>query len=107
MKRPARIRIIGKVHTVEFLPAGHERLTDGEDTFAGRIDHDAQQILMQDGQTLDSEQDTLLHEVMHGVERAMDLEVPETVIHRLATGLLAVMKDNPGFFTYLRAKGPK
>ena len=103
-KRPTRIRIIGKVHTVEALPKGHAEITEGEDSFAGRIDHDRQCIFMEDGQTLIAEQDTLLHEVMHGVERAMDLEIPETAIHRLATGLLAVIKDNPGFLTYLRRK---
>lgn len=104
MKRPARIRIIGRVHRVDYHPAGHPTLVEGEDTFAGRIDHDEQVIVVQDGQTLTSEQDTLLHEVMHGVERAMDLDVPETAIHRLATGLLAVIKDNPGFLSYLRKK---
>ena len=104
MKRPPRVRILGKVHQVEYLPVGHADLkADGDDTFAGRIDHDAQRIIIEDGQTLASEQDTLLHEVMHGVERAMDLDVQETVVHRFATGLLAVLKDNPTFVRYLAA----
>lgn len=101
--RPTTVRIIGKVHAIEYLPDGHLELTEGVDTFAGRIDHDKQKILVEEGQTLASEQDTLLHEIMHGVERAMDLEVPETAIHRLATGLLAVLKDNPKLVRYLAA----
>lgn len=104
MKRPSKLRIIGKVHEVEYLPSGHAELTEGDDSFAGRIDHDRQKIIVEEGQPLAAEQDTLLHEVFHGVERAMDLEVPETVIHRLATGVLAVLKDSPGFITYLRRK---
>lgn len=104
MKRPTSVKIIGKRHAVEYLPAGHADLVEGEDTFAGRIDHDRQKIVVEDGQTLASEQDTLLHEIMHGVERAMDLEVPETAIHRLATGILAVLKDNPSLGRYLMAK---
>lgn len=104
MKRPSKLRIIGKVHEVVYLPVGDERLKDGNDACVGRIDHDALQVLIEEGQPLATEQDTLLHEVFHGVERAMDLEVPETVIHRLATGVLAVLKDSPGFITYLRRK---
>lgn len=101
MKRPSRVRIIGKLHKIDYLPADHRDLKDGDDALVGRIDHDAQRVMIAQGQTLVSEQDTLLHEVLHGVEWAMDLEVPETVIHRLATGLLAVLKDNPDFLRYL------
>jgi hypothetical protein len=103
VKRPERIKIIGKWHRLEFLPS----ITEGEDTFAGRIDHDRQTIKIEDGQTLESEQDTILHEVMHGIERAMDLEIPETVIHRMATGLIAVLKDNPAFIRYLSSNNKK
>lgn len=100
--KPLSIRIIGKRHVIDWLPSGHAELSEGEDTFAGRIDHDRQRILMEDGQTLEAEQDTLLHEVLHGVERAMDLDLEETKVHRIATGLLAVLKDNPDFLEYLK-----
>ena len=102
--RPFRIRIIGKDHAIDYLPSGHDDLKEGDDTFAGRIDHERQRVMIEEGQTLDSEQDTLLHEVMHGVERAMDLDLEETKVRRMATGLLAVFKDNPDFLDFLRKK---
>lgn len=104
MKRPTSVKIIGKVHEVRYLPTGHAELTDGTDAFCGRIDHDKQVILVEDGQTLAAEQDTILHEIMHGVERAMDLEIPETAIRRLATGVMAVLADNRDLARYLMAK---
>jgi len=104
MKRPTSLRIIGKVHEIVYLPAGQADLKDGDDTFAGRISHDSLRISIEDGQPLAIEQDTVLHEAFHGVERAMNLDLPEDTIHRLATGLLAVLKDNPSFIAYLRRK---
>lgn len=104
MKRPLRVKIIGKQHSVAYVPSGHPALLDGKDPLAGSIVHDKQEIYVEEGQPLEQEQDTLLHEVVHGVERQMDLELDETAIRRLATGILAVIKDNPGFLTYLRQK---
>lgn len=100
--RPKFLRIIGKVHEIAYLPTGHAELKEGEDTFAGRIDNDRQRIVIEDSQTLASEQDTVLHEVLHGIESAMDVEVPETVTRRMATGILGVLKDNPEFLDYLK-----
>lgn len=104
MKRLSKIRIIGKVHELVYLPVGHEDLKEGADACVGRIDHDALKILVEDGQPLAAEQDTILHECLHGVERAMNLELPEDVIHRMASGMLAVLKDNPALINYLRRK---
>jgi hypothetical protein len=104
VKRPARIRIVGKAHEVAYVPGGHPELKEGEDVLTGCINHDRQTVFVEDGQPLEAEQDTLLHEVFHGVERAMDLDLEETAIRRMATGFLAVIKDNPSFLRYLAQK---
>ena len=95
MKRPERIRILGKAF----------RLTNEvADDLNGECDTDTQTIAVRDGQPLESEQDTLLHEVIHAIDEAMDAKMKETQVKKLATGLLAVMKDNPGLTAYLRRK---
>jgi hypothetical protein len=107
VKRPARIRVIGKVHTVHFVPAGHALLRDGPDDPKpgyGRHDGATLTIAIEEGQPLANEQDTVLHEVLHAVETAMGMDVAEEVVEKFATGLLAVLKDNPGLVTYLRRK---
>lgn len=99
MKRPERIRVIGKRFTVQFLTAAP--LDDG---LNGECDSDEQQILVRDGQPLESEQDTLLHEVIHAIDEAMGLKMKEAQVKGTATGLLAVLKDNPALVGYLRCR---
>lgn len=107
MKRPARLRILGKQFKVLYEKHGERALAEGE---YGECDLDKQLIAILDEQPLDSEQDTVLHEVLHAVDGAMIDEVDtadDKIIRRLATGLLAVLKDNPGLASYLRQKAPK
>jgi hypothetical protein len=107
MKRPARVRVLGKQFAISFVPVGDAGLRDGPDDKSpgsGRCDADKQAIFVEDGQPLESEQDTTLHEVLHAIEHSMGMDVEELVIQRLATGLLAVIKDNPSFVRYLAAK---
>jgi hypothetical protein len=99
MKRPERIRILGKKFTVIY--AAGAPLDDG---LNGECDSDKQQILVRDSQPLESEQDTLLHEVLHAIDEAMGLKMKEAQVKGAATGLLAVLKDNPALAAYLRRK---
>ena len=99
MSRPERIRIIGKPYKIEW-----PKVIEGGEELNGHSDPDAQRIQVQDALTLETSQDRLLHEVLHCVEASMDLDLEDTVIERLATGLLAVIKDNPRFVSYLRKK---
>ena len=101
MSRPEKIRILGKPFKV-LWPESIEH--DGDSDIVGLSDPDAQQITVKSTIALEMAQDALLHEVMHSVEASMGLDLEDTVIERLATGLLAVIKDNPGFVAYLRKK---
>jgi hypothetical protein len=107
LKRPERIRILGKPFKVEFVAKDHDGLKDGpedDDPGMGRQDTDQQEIYIRSGQPLESEQDTVLHEVIHSVEETLELGMTEDQVTKLAIGLLAVLKDNPSFVTYLRRK---
>jgi hypothetical protein len=99
VKRPERIEVIGKRFSVEY-PTGAP-LDEG---LNGECDTDKQKILVRDGQPLESEQDTLLHEVLHAVDEAMGLKLKEYQVKGAATGLLAVLKRNPALVAYLRKK---
>ena len=85
------IRIIGhryRVKVVTTLPA---------DTL-GHIDTSEQLILLADCLQPDGMKDTLLHEVIHGVHYHFGLDddsKEEEFTSRTATGLRAVMIDNP------------
>ena len=107
MKRPARVRILGKPYKVEFVPIEHIGLRDNAedpDPGMGRTSPENQEIFVRTGQPLESEQDTVLHEIIHAVEETLGLQMNEYQVTVLATGLLAALKDNPGLRTYLCAK---
>lgn len=96
--RPEKIKILGKVFKVVSGPLSED--------LNGECDSDNQTIAIRDGQPLESEQDTLLHEVLHAVDDAMGLKMKEAQVKGAATGLLAVLKDNPRFTSYLRKRKP-
>lgn len=51
----------------------------------------------------DQRRDTLLHETMHAVDHEMHCALSEAQIRRMATGLLAVLRQNPELSQYLLA----
>lgn len=64
-------------------------------------------ITLDPGQTLQTEQDTLLHETMHAILRQQGrpyTRAEETFVTALATGLLGVLHDNPALVKYLTSK---
>ena len=97
--RPASIRILGKKFSVAFTTS--EPL---KEDLNGECDTDQQRILVRDGMPLEGEQDVLLHECLHAIDEMVDSELTESQVKRLATGLLAVLKDNPRFISYLRKR---
>lgn len=107
MKRPAKVKILGKVIRVSYVPAGHITLRDhpaDDEPGLGRSDGLKQTIAIEDRQPLASEQDCVLHEVLHHIEYAMKMDIREEIVEKFASGLLAVMKDNPGLVKYLLTK---
>ena len=97
LKRPAKVRVLGKPYVIQWV----DKVGDG---LNGLTDCDGLEISVLDCLKLETEQDILLHEVLHAVEAQMGLDLEDTIIERLATGLLAVLKDNPTLITYLRRK---
>ena len=95
--RPASIRILGKKFTVSYPES-----RDGD--LVGECDTDKQTLTVQDKMPLESEQDTLLHECLHAIDEMVDSKLKESQVKRLATGLLAVLKDNPRLASYLRKR---
>ena len=95
--RPASVKVIGKTYSITYTNG--RPLDDGN---LGEMDPDKQTLTVKKGQPLEQEQDTVLHEVMHAIDHELGLSLSEKHVKGMATGLLAVMKDNPRFVTYLR-----
>jgi hypothetical protein len=99
VKRPTTLKILGKRFAVKFTSE-----PELDPSLNGECDSDKQCILVRDGQPLESEQDTLLHECLHAIDEAMGLKMKEAQVKGAATGLLAVLKDNASLGSYLKKK---
>ncbi len=104
MKRPERIKIVGKRFRVQYLP---EVTNDAGEPCYGTSDVTKQLILIEDGMPHERERDTLLHECIHAIDDQLNMGLDEDQVARLATTILALLLDNPAFARYLleREKG--
>jgi hypothetical protein len=84
-KRPASIRIAGKVYRVKFR----------QETDCGRCDNARLTITISRDQDKQHQRDTLLHEVIHAVEYACGMDIGEENVRMLGTHLLAALVENP------------
>jgi hypothetical protein len=91
--------VIGKTYDIHY--ASGKPLEEDD---LGEFDPALQKIIVRKGQPLETEQDTLLHEVIHAIDSELNLNLSEKQVRGSATGLLAVLKDNPKFYSYLRRK---
>lgn len=65
----------------------------------GQVIHSAGEIKVQTGKRQSSQiAETLLHEIVHGIDLDRRLELDERQVNQVAAGLLAVMVDNPEIF---------
>ena len=99
---PQSVRICGRnydivVHEVDPFDAGK----------VGTFDAQRMRINILDGQEPIEEVDTVLHEILHALCWLLVLDLgdqEENVVARLATGLVAVLQDNPDLGAYLTAE---
>lgn len=96
MSISGRIKILGKTFTV--LPETSATLKDehGETLISSQL------IRYRSDDHPETQRDTLLHEVLHGVELQLYLKLTETQVHGLTVGLLQVIRDNQEFIQWLQ-----
>lgn len=100
MNRPEVVHILGRDYSITY------DLDNGD---FGACDTTLNEIEVMEGLPLIEEQDTVLHEVMHGVWATMDVGLPkheEHVVRKLTTGLLLVLQQNPELTAYLTQTKP-
>lgn len=80
-----------------------------DSNLAGELEADEGRINLAQDQPLAQEQDSLLHEVLHGclfvtgVGHTLDDATEERIVRPLATCLLDTLKRNPRLVDYLRS----
>lgn len=100
MKRPTRVRVLGKHFTICFHPENDEQMEGN----LGMCDQDKQMIYVSEGQATESEQSTVLHELIHAAEESMGLNLLEEQVKGMEVAMFALLRDNPTLVKYLMAK---
>lgn len=97
MNIPAAIRIDGIDYRVEHSDA--PVLVDRQECL-GSIDYITTTIKLSNEQSEQAKQQTLLHEVFHGLMRCKGLQVEdeELLVDMLSRGMYQVLEDNPELF---------
>jgi len=95
--RPHQAKVVGKVYRIQFVK-GHPLAEDD----MGECDDENQLISVCDGLPLGNEQDTVLHECIHALDKQFGLKLKEAQVTGLATAMLAFLKDNHKLFSYLK-----
>jgi hypothetical protein len=73
-------------------------ITDGPKTHFGQADHSKATIYLNPTSAHTQQGDTLLHEVLHSISSALNLNLTEKTVARLAVGLHQTLTANPKLF---------
>lgn len=89
-RRPKFMRLLGKQWAITWS----EDKDFADDRF-GHTDHDQLEIRIADAKPPAQWADTMVHEVIHAIEKDLDLKMRERQVKLLGTTLLGWMVDNP------------
>lgn len=78
------LKILGQVHTVEVVDE-----ISKSDLLNGMIDHDNQIIYIRKSLPTEKKKEVLLHEVIHGISEALDMEALDMDLKEKAVQMLA------------------
>lgn len=93
MKIPPKINIGGMIYDIKLIPGKEHSDLHGRN-YIGSIDHEKCLITLEkdmDGQMI---LESLLHEIMHGIEYSNQLKLSEKNVFRIARGFYQVLKNN-------------
>lgn len=96
MKIPKVIKAVGRSYQVHV-----EESKDFTGELNGEVNVDKQVIRIASGQGFEGERETLLHEVIHIVEKLFAVDLEEEQVKVLSNALFNVLRDNPKFVSYL------
>jgi len=95
MNRPKSVKIGYKDYTVEEAPGP---LMNNENLCYGYIDYTSGEIKIANGHSKDVDDNTFIHECIHGMGDVYDIGLSEAKVAKLAGAFQAFIKDNPEVF---------
>ena len=102
MDKPKKIKILSHQYDVEIV----DKVYLGP-TYYGNILYKQALIEIRDDLSYQQTKETLLHEVLHGIDDCMSIDLTEDQISGISQGLMSVFVDNPKFTNYLTSNDVK
>lgn len=90
---PRQVRVIGRDVAIEYVSELPKAV--------GEYDYSTQTVRISENQPAVFEADTVLHELLHAIDDAMQLGMSERQVHCTATGIVALFRDNPDLLDYV------
>ena len=90
------VKILGKIFKVEYVPPNHSLLEISDS--CGMIYFSQSTIYISDKLSKQSVHEVILHEMIHGLEVALGINLSEEDVKRLGEGFLALIVDNSKLF---------
>jgi len=103
MKRPAKVTVLGKAFRIKFADKWPTMKKDD----VGESDPVSQTIYIKNGQTLEAEQDTVIHEYVEAAGALLGFGDDHSLVIRITTMIHQMVKDNPGLMAYLRSRNER
>lgn len=102
MKLPDKVKVLHRTYSI--LP--YTELDILRDSAWGNVDYMRGEIRIIEAPQASETIDTLIHEILHCVVRAMDVDFKdkqeeEDAVIKISTGLVTVLKDNPDVLKYV------
>lgn len=95
--RPTSVRVQGKSFSITYAKENAM-----PDQTLGLTKYMDLSILVQEGLVLPLEQEVVFHEILHAIEKSLDLELAEHQVEVLACGWVQVFRDNPKLLNYFK-----
>ena len=100
MKRPAKSNVIGNKYAIHYVSGEHPKL-DGD---MGSCEFDELEMFIKEGQPLQNEKRTVLHEHLEALNEHMKIKLEHDQIEQLEIGLMQLIEANPALVAYLRKR---
>lgn len=98
VRPPDRLRLLAAEIDIVFV-AG---LTEGNHAAFGVYDDKKSTVSVLEGCSKSATQDTIVHELMHAILQAYELD-SEKIVRALTPGVLSMIRDNPELVRYLQS----
>lgn len=94
-----KIKIFYRNFKINYL---NEIRNDEDTKLQGQINYQTSEIKILNTINIEEQKATLLHEIIHGIDQVMNLDLDEKQVDNLSHGLMTILIDNQDFLNLFK-----